>query len=1271
MASKPASIIQRLIAAAVLLTILLFALQLWYVRNAGSILKSFISERSAGKIKLELSELDINLFSKRLTIDEATLSSTDSLGEPISYHVAVNRLSLNVGSVWALLFRKQLLLDSIKLYDPVIKVMQWRKDTTQLFAKDELSIPQEMGKLYNSLLTALDEFSVKRIFIHNASISLINKMKPESEPVSVSNIYFNLDRTDAAKHERNSVANRKDQSVELRTSHQAIAFPDGRHHLAFKSLHLKLFTQRIDLDSCTVTATATDSLKSNYQIFFKKLTLTGVDFAAMSRDNIIKADSVYCENPFFNINLYRSDADTKTDLPDPDKIIRDLTGNLNLAFIGVKNAGIQFDFYGKSKQSFYNSNRDNFEIRGLRINPDSSQPVSIQRFDMTFKDYHYYNEDSSSVYSFESLQFLNSKILLNNFAIRRTSGINRIRNDLYIRVPSFELSELNWYQLIFEQKLVAASAVLHQPDISFIRKREGGSGRKFNLFEGLQTVDSIVSLANVSVLKGNLNMQFGNAASLDVEDIDFNIHSNQLLRSTNKEGVRNAVQRLSFSKGVLKFKDITAELQNARFNDANLIYADRVAVSGKDNKISATVNHVYIDNMQMDDKAEAIDVDRLQWESATVLLKALPAGISASNDESSQIHLRNVIGANTQVNFSNGPLVVSTYVDALQATSIIKNGNAPIAVEGFTISGNNLFVKTNALQINAASYNVAGTDRSTVTGVQVLQQRGRDSLYITSSSVQFTTNLNDLFANNLHLADVNAEKLAVHVVKRDSVIRTIDSAVVRSPIRIDKLTATAPEISIYTFRNRTMSHLNIPWTPGSRVDASGILISDEGLRISSLLVNSKSATYRKPSGEVVGVEKGNISFDVSDIRYGKSEGKMKWSGMVNNLSLENETGLGTRNTLNKFRFTKAAMGNITLSSDYLTDFGQLLKMNVNAWLKIPEGQFIDSSKTIRWYNANYNNSRSTLTLDSFVYHPSKPLDTVLAEAPYQLDYVTFKTGAVSIDGLDVVKFQQDSALIASSMTIHQPVLTVFRDKEPPVSPFKKTKLVPVDRIKSFSIPVSLQSITLEDGTILYSEKTALSRKQGDVLFTGVTGSIDNITNMDFSENDSLAIDLRGNFLDSAMLSLHLKQSYSDTLSGFLFAGTMQPADIRLINPVLIPLANAKVLSGKLDSGYFRAVGTKESASGEMFLHYRNLRVRLVKDGNPERTTLMQHLESFIANTFIIRSHNSKRRGLMYHKRSPRHSFINYIVKITLSGVTSSIGLKKNRKIIKQAKREKV
>src|SRR3982751_4017334 len=142
---------KRSLIALGVLVILVFGLRLWFVHNARDILKHYISTESKGKIKLELSGLNVNLLKRRLQIHEADLLSTDSLNEPITYHVTFSKLSLRVHSLWQLLVNKKLLLDSLKLYNPVIEVMQWRKDTTQV-VKDQLSIAREMGRAYNSLV---------------------------------------------------------------------------------------------------------------------------------------------------------------------------------------------------------------------------------------------------------------------------------------------------------------------------------------------------------------------------------------------------------------------------------------------------------------------------------------------------------------------------------------------------------------------------------------------------------------------------------------------------------------------------------------------------------------------------------------------------------------------------------------------------------------------------------------------------------------------------------------------------------------------------------------------------------------------------------------------------------------------------------------------------------------------------------------------------------------------------------------------------------------
>jgi hypothetical protein len=722
------------------------------------------------------------------------------------------------------------------------------------------------------------------------------------------------------------------------------------------------------------------------------------------------------------------------------------------------------------------------------------------------------------------------------------------------------------------------------------------------------------------------------------------------------------VEYLSFSNGVLRLKDITARLINARFTNENLIYADKVNISGLGNKIVAEVKNVNIDNLQLDDDAENIEVDGLGWQSAVIELKALPGG---KKNNGSSIELKNIHGRNTQLNFLNGPNSVSTFVQTLNAATLLKKDNDAVHVEGFNISGSSILIKSKKATVSAASYYIS-SEASTLSNVQVEQINGRDSLIIQSSNVDFITNLNDVFANSLHLTKVNATAPNITISKYDFDDNASDtSGSIETPIRIDFLTASEPEINISTYKSDSLSSINIPRSKNSNVEASDIFIANNGLRIGHVLFNTSAATYKNASGELAGVENGKIEIDVSNIYIRKQEGKLNWGGSVNNVELENASSPGMRSGKSNFSFEKASLGNLNLSSETLGDFSKTMKGNLTAWLRIPQGQFIDSNSTFKWYNANYTNSSRSLTLDSIQYFPTKSLDSVLAHAPFQLDYLTAKTGAVSFDGLNVEQFEKDSSFMTNSINIRKPELTLYRDKLPPLSPLQEEKPLPAALLKSISAAIKIDSFHFADGNILYTEKSPTSRKQGTILLSDVHGIFNNIKNNNFSDDDSLSLKFYARLMDSAQLHVNVKQAYTDSADGLILQGTVGTADLSIFNDIVVPLSNVKIVSGILDSASFWFISRNNIALGKMNLHYTNLRIKLVKNGDPNHSTFMQNVLSFMANTFIIRSNNSKRTGVIYFKKLPRQSFVNFLVKSTLSGMASSVGAKKNKTYLKQ------
>ena len=271
-----------------------------------------------------------------------------------------------------------------------------------------------------------------------------------------------------------------------------------------------------------------------------------------------------------------------------------------------------------------------------------------------------------------------------------------------------------------------------------------------------------------------------------------------------------------------------------------------------------------------------------------------------------------------------------------------------------------------------------------------------------------------------------------------------------------------------------------------------------------------------------------------------------------------------------------------------------------------------------------------------------------------------QTCALPISGLDAEQYEKDSSFIADAVTISNPLLTIYRDKFPPNSPDKKDKPLPVDIIKNIRMPLAINSVQINNGTITYGEKNAKSRKEGILYLTCLDGKLENIKNHNLNNTDSLSLFLRGYLMDSAHMDIAVKESYTDLLSGFLLNVMISPAPLTIINPVIVPASDIKIY-GTLDSLTLHAVGRNDMALGEMKMNYHDLRIKLIHNGMPDKSTFIQSTLSFLANAILIKNKNISRTGVIYYERLPTQSFPNYILKMTLSGAATSVGTKKNRK----------
>jgi hypothetical protein len=253
-------------------------------------------------------------------------------------------------------------------------------------------------------------------------------------------------------------------------------------------------------------------------------------------------------------------------------------------------------------------------------------------------------------------------------------------------------------------------------------------------------------------------------------------------------------------------------------------------------------------------------------------------------------------------------------------------------------------------------------------------------------------------------------------------------------------------------------------------------------------------------------------------------------------------------------------------------------------------------------------------------------------------------------------------------TIDKLLFTNYKDKQLPFNS-GVIKPLPVNIIKKIPQPLSIDTVLLNNATVEYTEFNEKTKKAGTIPVTKMLVRLLNVKNYNITPTDSLSILATGYLMDTAWIRLRVKESYTDTLGGFLMTVRMKPADLAVLNPVLIPLASLKLESGYLDTLNMRAVGREYLSLGEMQMFYHDLKIRILKNGNETNKPFLTGLVNFLANNFIVKKNNKSRTGNVFFIRNRDKSAINYLIKIAISGMASSTGVKSNKKMIRQYKNE--
>lgn len=237
-------------------------------------------------------------------------------------------------------------------------------------------------------------------------------------------------------------------------------------------------------------------------------------------------------------------------------------------------------------------------------------------------------------------------------------------------------------------------------------------------------------------------------------------------------------------------------------------------------------------------------------------------------------------------------------------------------------------------------------------------------------------------------------------------------------------------------------------------------------------------------------------------------------------------------------------------------------------------------------------------------------------------------------------FEQDSIELKSPfIQIDRADLKVYRNKLLP----DDTRIKPLysRMIREMGVKIKFDSIQLKNSRIVYEEKKDASRPPGELNFTEVNASLNDITNIGLNSPDfpETKIQISALLMGKSPLSFNWKFDVRDLQDDFTISGEMEGISANAMNSFLRPTMNIEV-QGRIQSLFYNFRGDNNLASGDMRMQYKDFKVEVLKKDGSKKNNFLSDL----ANIIIRNDDNSEkleRKGIQA-ERDKTKSFWNYL-----------------------------
>lgn len=1247
------------------LVLLAFLINIWFRFYAEKTLEKLVSMESKGKLSLELKNVSFTYSQNELNLDEIKIFSVDDSNSIASYQFKVKNLNIRTKSLWDFARYKKLEIDNISISEPETIITLLKK---QEAVKKDVSLPEQIGHIYDGIRKGLSLLRVRRFESNEGSFSLLNNIIPNTKPITVTHIQLIVDnlKIDSAGRDNTDKFLNSD-SVIVRILNQQITLPDGQHSLGFSRFRFNSGLKLIEMDSCSFNRLPGNNNSTYFNLFFDTLKLANLDMLKLYQENKLQADSAYCTNPSFTGFLATAAKNDSNNIPTKKISVKQLSEYRDLLFdvkyVGILNAHLDLSKQFNDKQTNFKSAKNDFVIYGFRSSDSATGKINIDSIKLKLMQNVLYTTDSTYAIRFKDIIIRNDKLILDSL---------QISNDKYSRtaikrhhtMDRFVLSGVDWSELLFFNRVKAEKATLYHPIVNRKNVLNIDSKAPSNLFNLLNQYSEKFSLNELEIVNGNLLFQFSSSKSINLENSNLLLSVNKSLNASNYSTIVKSIRSLDFKNGNLLVDDMVLKMKKVAFKGASgLLSLKELELNDNPTHNKALINQLEIDQPVFNESTQSVSVAGIRWEKAAINWSISNTSSNKENKKPVDIEVRSIDGNNTSINIAKEEKTISTFLNNIHVDKASKTGDSKPVVEGLSLSGRNMRFSDSAMKAAVLNYTVSNSKNLQLTDIQFEKNSETDSVSVKLPSLIVSADLNTMIAGNIAVQSVTVNDPVVRI-KKTSVVKETAA----SPSK------DFPALSLNQLHVKNMQLLMTQPSENNIEGSFSLHLSDilsskeKGGSIALLKWESDSLLLQQSNGKPFISAKGTKAV-IENILFNKQDTKMEWKALVKNISTKEI--LATKNmnsdSLLEIKISQFSLSDFDLKDKSLKDLPQLIADNPDS--RISSGHISARNKmmTGELYNIRYTAANQQLQIDSTAIIPSQTREEFAEAHAFQSTYLNIRTGTILIDKPDLKRFLKDSTLFIKSVSIQKPLIYGYRDKN---KPFEHgiIKSLPVNMLKAVKTRFKVDTVQVSDGVLYYTERSDKTKDTGTLFLTKIESTIFPVSNILNGPNDTLRLKTSSYLMGVAKSTLRFRESYSDSLAGFYLSLRMAPTDLTILNPALIPLLSVKLTTGNLDTISLRAVGREYLSLGEMKMFYNKLHVEFLKNG-VEKKTMLTSLMTFAANSLVVRTNNTNRKGVVFFPRDRERAVFHYWVKMALSGLASSVGAKHNKKSMKQYRRE--